>query len=179
NDLNYKMWGDHYCRKNPIGDHHIIRTATPEKMKVIQNKFYHPNNSLLCIAGDVDHQEVFGMVKDIYASWPASSIDPFKRWPIPDFYPMVDQNNFVVINDNAKSPVIIGGYHGPDTRNDIPATYAADVFSTIVNLKLLPYKKHWWKPDLHSMQTSITRPVSSPGQSRFFWFQILYGSKKP
>ncbi len=50
-ELGYKMWGDHYCRKNPIGDHHIIQTATPEKMKVIQNKFYHPNNSLLCIAG--------------------------------------------------------------------------------------------------------------------------------
>ncbi|MBK6446950.1 MAG: insulinase family protein [Bacteroidetes bacterium] len=141
NDLNYKMWGDHYCRKNPIGDHNIIRTATPEKMKVIQEKFYHPNNSILCVAGDVNHDEVFAMVKDIYSAWPASTIDPFKRWPIPDFYPMVDQNNFVVINENAKSPMIIGGYHGPDTRNDLPATYAADVFSTILNLRTSALQK--------------------------------------
>lgn len=141
NELNYKMWGDHYCRKNPIGDHFIIQTATPEKMQVIQNKFYHPNNSLLCIAGDVDHTEVFAMVKDIYSSWPATKTDPFKRWPIPEFYPMVDQNNFVVVNENAKSPFIIGGYQGPDTRNDIPATYAADVFSTLVNLKTSALQK--------------------------------------
>ncbi|HNP49752.1 MAG TPA: insulinase family protein, partial [Bacteroidia bacterium] len=101
----------------------------------------HPNNSLLCIAGDVDHTEVFAMVKDIYSSWPATKTDPFKRWPIPEFYPMVDQNNFVVVNENAKSPFIIGGYQGPDTRNDIPATYAADVFSTLVNLKTSALQK--------------------------------------
>ena len=141
NELNYKMWGDHYCRKNPIGDHAIIRSATPEKMKVIQNKFYHPNNSILCVAGDVDHAEVFNQIKEIFGSWPASPVDPFKRWPIPEFYPMVDQNNFVVINENAKSPFIIGGYQGPDTRNDVAATYAADVFSTILNLKTSALQK--------------------------------------
>src|SRR5580658_8859640 len=30
NTLNHKMWGNLYSRKNPIGDHQIILTCTPE-----------------------------------------------------------------------------------------------------------------------------------------------------
>ena len=141
NELNYKMWGDHYCRKNPIGDHAIIRSATPEKMKVIQEKFYFPNNSLLCIAGNVNHDEVFSMADSVFGSWPSSSIDPFKRWPIPEFDHMVNQNNFMVINENAKAPLMIAGMYGPDTRNDLKATYVADVFSFIVNQKTATLQK--------------------------------------
>lgn len=132
-ELNYKMWGDHYCRKNPIGDHFIIQTATPEKMKVIQNKFYFPNNSLLCIAGDVNHEEVFALAEEIYGDWAPTTTDIFKRWPIPEMYPMVGQNNFLVVNENAKAPIIAGGMHGPDTKSDLKSTYAADVFSFILS----------------------------------------------
>lgn len=35
-------------------------------------------------------------------------------------------------NANAQVPLFIIGFHGPDTRNDIKATYAADVFSYIL-----------------------------------------------
>ena len=118
-----------------------INTATPDKMKIIQNKFYHPNNSILCIAGDVQHEEAFKLADEIFSSWPASTIDPFQRWPIPEIYPMTGQNYFVVENDNAKTPMIMGGYQGPDTRHDLQATYAADVFSTILNLKTSSLQK--------------------------------------
>ena len=37
-DYNKKMWGDLYVRKNPIGIHDVILTATPEKMRTIQAK---------------------------------------------------------------------------------------------------------------------------------------------
>src|SRR3979409_1562708 len=40
-----RLWGDNFTRKNPIGDHNIINTATPEKMMIIKNKYYFPNNS--------------------------------------------------------------------------------------------------------------------------------------
>lgn len=141
-ELSYKMWDDHYCRKNPIGDHLIINTATPEKMKIIQNKFYHPNNSILCVAGDVLHDSVFSLAESIFGSWPASSVDPFQRWPIPEFYPMSGHNNFMVVNDNARTPMIIAGFQGPDTRRDLQATYAADVFSTVLNLKTCSLQKN-------------------------------------
>ncbi|HMG09963.1 MAG TPA: insulinase family protein, partial [Mucilaginibacter sp.] len=49
--IQQKLWGDLITRKNPIGIHEVINTATPEKMMVIKDKYYFPNNSLLTICG--------------------------------------------------------------------------------------------------------------------------------
>lgn len=47
----------------------------------------------------------------------------------------------MVINENAKAPLMIAGMYGPDTRNDLKATYVADVFSFIVNQKTATLQK--------------------------------------
>ena len=57
------MWGENYYHQEPIGLHDVILTATPEKMNIIKEKYYYPNNSMLVVAGDVDHNNVFPMVK--------------------------------------------------------------------------------------------------------------------
>lgn len=133
NAMEHHMWGNLYSRKNIIGDHKVINSATPDMMDSIKNKYYYPNNSLLTIAGDVKHEEVFKDVERIYSSWTASDFDPFKKWPIPEFKPLEKSDYFVVESELAKVPEIRFEWQGPDTRNDIPATYAADVFSYILN----------------------------------------------
>ncbi|HQV00481.1 MAG: insulinase family protein [Bacteroidia bacterium] len=139
--MNHRMWGDNYSRKNAIGDHDIILTATPEKMRVIQDKYYWPNNSMLVIAGDVQHTAMFDKVKSIFGDWKPSTFNPFEKWPIPEFKPLEGTTYFTTENDNAKAPFILVGYHGPDTRNDLPATYAADVFSFILGLQSSKFQK--------------------------------------
>ncbi|WP_462221890.1 M16 family metallopeptidase, partial [Ferruginibacter sp.] len=57
--INHLLWGNNYSRKNIIGNHDVILSATPEKMEIIKNKFYYPNNCLLIVAGDVEHTEIF------------------------------------------------------------------------------------------------------------------------
>lgn len=52
-----RLWGDLFTRKNPIGNHNIINTATPEKMMIIKKKFYYPDNSILTVSGDVKHED--------------------------------------------------------------------------------------------------------------------------
>lgn len=131
--MEHHMWGDLYSRKNPIGDHSVIRNATPAMMDSIKNKYYYPNNSLLTVAGNVNHDDVFKEVERIYGSWVASDFDPFKKWPIPEFKPLQKTDYFIVESNLAKVPEIRIEWEGPDTRNDIPATYAADVFSYILN----------------------------------------------
>ncbi len=140
-DMNRYMWGTNYSRKNAIGNHDIILTATPEKMRVIQEKYYWPNNSMLVIAGDVKHEEMFKKVDELFGSWKPSDFDPFKKWPIPEFEPIKQNVSYITENPNAKSPFILVGYHGPDTRNDLEATYAADVFSTILGLQSSEFQK--------------------------------------
>ena len=129
----HHMWGDLYSRKNPIGDHQVIRSATPDLMDSIKNKYYFPNNCLLTIAGSVTHDEVFSEVDKIYSSWKSSGFDPFKKWPIPEFKPLAKSDYFIVESPLSNVPVIDLEWHGPDMRNDVPATYAADVFSYIIN----------------------------------------------
>lgn len=133
NEMNKRLWGDLYSRKNPIGNHEVIRNATPAMMDSIKNKYYWPNNSLLTVAGDVNHESVFQQVQAIFGDWPASPFDPFKKWPIPEFKPLTKSDYFIVEDQNANVPIIMINWFGPDTRTDIPATYAADVFSFILN----------------------------------------------
>jgi zinc protease len=132
-DFDKHMWGNLFTRKNPIGIHEIILSATPEKMHAIQNKYYYPNNSLLTIAGDVKHDEVFAKVKAIYGEWQSSGWDPLQKYPIPEFSPLTKDETFVSISPNAKIPLVEMGWRGPDTRNDMNATYAADVFTFIIS----------------------------------------------
>jgi zinc protease len=127
------LWGDLYSRKNTIGNHNVIRNAVPALMDSIKNKYYYPNNCLLTIAGDVAHDDVFKQAAAIYGSWQASSFDPFKKWPIPEFKPLQKIDNFYVVSNLTQVPILEINWIGPDTRTDIPATYAADVFSYILN----------------------------------------------
>lgn len=134
-DLQKQLWGDHYSRKNPIGDHDIILTATTAKMKTIQQKYYYPNNSILVIAGDVDHTDAFKKATELFESWAPSDFDPFVKYPIPEFKPLAKSTLFLTENTNTTNPFIMMGLHGPDTRNDLKATYAADVFSFLLRQK--------------------------------------------
>lgn len=131
--MKHSLYGDLYSRKNEIGNHEIINTATPQKMQAIKEKYYWPNNSMLLISGDVKHEEVFNKVESIFSDWKSSGFDPFTKWPIPEIKPLSKTDYFITESPDVKVPMMIFNWLGPDTRNDKAATYAADVFSYIVS----------------------------------------------
>jgi len=133
--------GDLYSRTNVIGDHDIIRSATPEKMKIIQEKYYYPNNTLLAVAGDVNRNDVVRMAKEIFGDWEPCDFDPFEKFPIPEFQALTEDTRLVVENENQPVPVFMRTWVGPDTRNDVQATYTADIFSTILSQKTSTFYK--------------------------------------
>lgn len=135
-ESNHHMWGDNYSRKNVIGDHDVILNATPEKMRIIKDKYYHPNNSIIVVAGNVNHEDVLERVNAVYGDWEPSDFDPFEKYPIPEIKPLEKSTYFITESENATTPIMLIGLHGPDTRNDIPSTYAADVFSYITSQKI-------------------------------------------
>jgi zinc protease len=129
-----KLWGDLYSRKIVIGDHDIINTATPEKMMVIKDKYYHPNNSILVVSGDVKHDAVFKLAQAIYGDWANSGFDPHQKYPIPEFAPLKKPDYFIKESSIAQTPYIMFNWHGPDYRNDSAGTVVADLFSTALGL---------------------------------------------
>ncbi|MDQ2862817.1 MAG: insulinase family protein, partial [Bacteroidota bacterium] len=131
--MNHHLYGNLYSRKNVIGNHEVILTATPAKMETIKNKFYWPNNSLLTVAGNVKHDDVFKEVQQILGGWKPSGFDPFKKYPIPEFAPLKSDDYVTVVSKNSRIPVCVMIWFGPDTRRDIKSTYAADVFSFILS----------------------------------------------
>jgi len=129
------LWGDLFYRKRAIGSNETINSASVELLEEIKNKYFYPNNALLVIGGDVEHVKVFDQVEKIYGGWTASNFDPFKKWSVPEFETLSKTVYFIVESSLSQSPFISIYWQGPDTRNDIPSTYAADVFSYIVNQK--------------------------------------------
>ncbi|HVS91882.1 MAG TPA: pitrilysin family protein [Mucilaginibacter sp.] len=128
------LWGDLITRKNPIGIHEVINTATPEKMMVIKGKYYVPNNSLLTICGDVKHEDAFALAERIFGDWPNSGFDPQVKYPIPPF-PALDKSQvFIKETSIAQTPDMQLSWQGPSYLTDSASTVAADVFSTIMGL---------------------------------------------
>ena len=125
-----RLWYKYPSRKRPGGDPETVAKATPEMMRVIQKKFYIPNNSALVVAGDVSAQEVFKLATEIFGDW-ARGEDPFVKDPIPR-HPALAKDDAVIVNQAVNAATIQISWHGPSTDLDAPATYAADVFSFIL-----------------------------------------------
>jgi zinc protease len=132
--IQQKLWGDLITRKNPIGIHEVINTATPEKMMVIKNKYYFPNNSLLTICGDVKHDAAFAMAEKIFGDWESSGFNPHEKYPIPAFKPLTQKEYFIKETTIAQTPSMQISWQGPSYLTDSASTVAADLFGTIVGL---------------------------------------------
>ena len=129
-----KLWGDLITRKVAIGLHQVINTATPEKMMIIKNKYYFPNNSLVTICGDVKHEEAFALAESIFGDWASSGFDPIQKYPIPPFKPLDKSEYFVKETSIAQTPYMQLSWQGPSYLTDSASVVTADVFSTIVGL---------------------------------------------
>ena len=130
-----------FTRKNAIGIHEVINTATPAKMMIIKDKYYYPNNSLLTICGDVKHEQAFKMAEDIFGSWASSGFDPIVKYPIPDFPPVAKSVAFVKESSLAQTPFMEFTWQGPSYLKDSAGTVAADVFSTVVGLNSSKFRQ--------------------------------------
>jgi zinc protease len=84
---------------------------------------------------------VFAEAEKIFGDWKPADFDIFSKYPIPEFAPLKESTTFLTENANARTPIVLMGMHGPDTRNDIPATYAADVFSYILSQQSSRFQK--------------------------------------
>jgi zinc protease len=126
------LWGEYVVRKQPIGQRPVIKTATPEKMRTIQHKYYIPNNSLLIVAGDVDSAAVYDLVVKHFSSWKPGP-DPFVKDPPPMPKPLTEKKLVTVPTPGVDLSQVEYEWHGPSVGLDNAATYAADVFIFILS----------------------------------------------
>jgi len=130
-EVNKKLWYKYYSRKNPIGSREVILAADPDKMRVIQQKYYIPNNSALLVAGDVKHERVFKSAQKYFSDWQKRP-DPFLEDEIP-FHPQLEKSETVIVEQPVNAVTIKLGWQGPSVSINTKATYVADVYTYIMN----------------------------------------------
>jgi zinc protease len=125
------LWGTAWSRKNPLGERDVILKTSPEQMRTIQRKYYVPNNTALIVAGDVDAAKVFEAARRYLGEWPRAE-NPFKTDPIPPVPPL-KKSVGVVVEQPVNTVLAELQWDGPGAHGDVAATYAADVFSDVLN----------------------------------------------
>jgi zinc protease len=130
-EITNRMYSKYTSRKNPLGNRQTVSTATTAMMRLIQSRYYVPNNSALVVTGDVNPEEIFKMAQDLYGDWPRREKDPFVEFPLVE-HPPLTQSEGAVITQPVQNLIINIGWHGPSIGKDNPSTYAADVFSFIL-----------------------------------------------
>lgn len=128
--LHDKLFYKYPTRKSPGGTRATVGAATTEQMRLIQSRYYVPNNSALVVTGDVNAEIVFDLAERLFGDWPRAE-DPFLKHPLVE-HPPLRTSEGMIINQPVESVIVQVGWQGPSIGKDNAATYAADVFSYIV-----------------------------------------------
>lgn len=139
--MTQKLFYKYPTRKQPAGTRETVATATTDKMRTIQARYYVPNNSALIVTGDAKPDEVFQLAEQIMGGWERRPVDPFKEFPLVE-HPPLPKSEAVIIEksmggegdaEQGQNVFISVGWQGPSIGKDDAATYAADVFSYIIS----------------------------------------------
>jgi len=168
-EMDRRLYPGNLSRKNTIGSRQIILTTTPEKMRTIQRKYYVPNNSVLIVAGDVNPATVFSLAERELGDWPRGA-DPFVADPIPPIPPLTKSEG-VIVEAPVGAVTFLVQWQGPSVGKDPNATYAADVFSDVLNDPRSQFQETlvdsglWQAVGVNYYTLNHTGPITISGQT--------------
>jgi len=130
-EMNARLFYKYPSRKNPVGNRETVRGATTDMMRLIQGRYYVPNNSAIIMTGDITPANAFKVGEELFASWPRRTRDPFDEFPLVEHPPLAKSEAAILIKP-VQNVLFNAGWQGPSMGKDNAATYAADVFSFIL-----------------------------------------------
>jgi zinc protease len=131
NETGKALWGSAWSRKDPLGERSVILSTTPDKMRFIQQRYYVPNNTALIVTGDVTTDRAVALATQALGDWKRAP-DPFVTDPIPPT-PLLQKDTSLIIDAPIGTAILQLQWDGPSATKDVAATYAADVFSDVLN----------------------------------------------
>ena len=130
-EMNERLFYKYPSRKSPGGSRQTVRAATTDMMRLIQQRYYVPNNSAIILTGDVTPPEGFRVVEELFSEWKRRERDPFEEFPLVE-HPPLTKSEAAIVTKPITNVVVQVGWQGPSVGKDDAATYAADVFSFIL-----------------------------------------------
>ena len=130
-EMNQRLFYQYPTRKNPLGTRETVKAATTDLMRVIQGRYFVPQNAAVVVTGDASPDAAFLAAQELFSDWPRRAVDPFDEFPLVD-HPPLPKSEGAVLKGPVQTVVIEVGWQGPSVGRDDLSTYAADVFSFIL-----------------------------------------------
>jgi zinc protease len=130
-EMNRRLFYQYSTRKNPLGTRETVKAATTDLMRVIQGRYFVPQNAAVVVTGDATPDAAFLAAQELFSDWPHRARDPFDEFPLVE-HPPLPKSEGTVLKGPVQTVVVEVGWHGPSVGKDDLSTYAADVFSFIL-----------------------------------------------
>jgi zinc protease len=130
-EMNRRLFFRYPTRKTPLGTRETVSAATTDQMRLIQSRYFVPQNAAVVITGDVSPEAAFQVAQELWGDWARRPRDPFDEFPLVE-HPPLPKSDAVLLKGPIQPVIIEVGWQGPSVGKDDIATYAADVFSFIL-----------------------------------------------
>ena len=126
------LYPNHPYRLPLIGFEHEIAAITAKQALNFYNQFYHPNNAILVISGDVDFNQVLALAQKYYGKIPPRKINSN---PIPQDPPLLGESLIQYHHPNVANSNIILARQAPSVQSLKQNNHAliADIVEAFVN----------------------------------------------
>jgi zinc protease len=140
-EVEKKVWWKYPSRKDPLGNRKTVLTASVQQMRVIQQRYYVPNNSVLVVTGGVKAEDVFAQAALLYADWKPTKDNPFKTYPLVH-HPPLPKTALVLVEQPVRTVTGMLVWQGPSTvGKNVALTYAADLQSVALQQPASKFQK--------------------------------------
>jgi predicted Zn-dependent peptidase len=131
--------------KDPnIGYMEDLDAANLEEFIAYKNKYYHPNNAVLVVAGDIDIDQIKNKIDEYFSPIPSG---PKVERNFPQEEPILEEIRTSTTDDNIQIPAIITAYRTPGFAErdayvlDMISTYLSDGQSSKLYKRMVDEKK--------------------------------------
>src|SRR5947207_13398055 len=107
-EMNDRLFSKYTSRKQPLGNRQTVSTATTAMMRLIQGRYYVPNNSALVVTGDVQTADVYKLAQEFFGDWARREKDPFVEFPLVEHPPLTKSERNVIKQPLTNALVEIG-----------------------------------------------------------------------
>jgi zinc protease len=125
------LWSTAWPRKDNLGTPPALTAANAGSLEAFYHRYWVPGNAGVIVSGDVTAAEAFDAARRAFGGWRAGP-DPFATNPVAP-PPALDAPQAVLLTGPGPDVSILIKWQGPSVGQTPDLTYAADVFTTIVN----------------------------------------------
>ncbi|GEM_PF-6884444 len=129
---NKALWGSQHMRKDVSGDIDNILKADSEFLFDLEERYYHPNNALLIVAGDIQKEEVMPALMDEFDQWEHTQNSPSLTSDY-SFQKLTATDYVLLESSSVESPALLVSWQGPGNE-DMNSQIAASLFFYLLNL---------------------------------------------